>query len=84
MGSRVVAGASPALATFSNHKPHTIATVEITKTFKLIEEASIVSFEYVEHSQDYWHTNQVTDVEIDKETAQKIIDFLSEKFKITT
>lgn len=66
-----------------NQQLHTATTVQLTKTFKLHEEYGIVSFEYVERSPDYWHTNQVTDVEINKEEAQKIVDFLTEKFKLS-
>jgi len=67
----------------THHKPPKAATVKITKSFNLYEEAGTIYFSYTEHSSDYWHSNSQTDVEIDKEKAKEIIDFLSEKFKIT-
>lgn len=36
-----------------------------------------LTFEYIEPSQDHWHSDQCTDVEIDAAKAREIIDFLA-------
>ena len=36
-----------------------------------------VTLEYVEHSQDHWHSDSTTSIAIDAEMARKIIAFLA-------
>lgn len=41
-----------------------------------------VWLEYIEHSPDPWYGNTETSIDIDKETAIKIVKALKEAFKI--
>jgi hypothetical protein len=40
-----------------------------------------VSLEYVEYSQDYWHPNTETSIDIDIKMAKQIVSFLEKSFK---
>lgn len=60
-------------------------TLELSRTCRFevaeCEEAeNYLTLEYIEHSQDHWHSNEETSVPIDKETAAKIIEFLQKAF----
>lgn len=39
-----------------------------------------VAIRYIEHSQDYWFSNQVTEADIDADTARAIVALLVEAF----
>lgn len=63
-------------------------TLEITPNCKF--EATIydspyppsISLEYVEHSTDYFYPDKNTSIELNKDEAQAIIDFLAKHFNI--
>ncbi len=62
-------------------------TLKISAGFELcIEEYQSIDndvyFEYIEHSQDYWNSDSETCVDIDKEKAIEIINFLRLAFDI--
>lgn len=59
--------------------------VELTSLCELVrteycEGVQAVELQYTERSQDYWHSDQHTDIEIDEEKAKEIIAFLRESF----
>jgi len=60
--------------------------VEITHTCALVvtrygdDVAPDVAIRYTEHSQDYWFSNEVTDADIDADTARAMIAALVEAF----
>jgi hypothetical protein len=41
-----------------------------------------VSLCYTEHSNDHWHRDTETDIDIDEEKAREIILFLKDKFNL--
>jgi hypothetical protein len=41
-----------------------------------------ISLCYIEHATDHWSSNSETDVDLDKEAAERIIDWLQSKFNI--
>lgn len=63
-------------------------TLEITSTckFEAVTYDSpyppLISLEYVEHATDHYHSDHKTSIELNKDEAQTIIDFLSKHFNI--
>lgn len=41
-----------------------------------------ISIDYTEHSTDHWHSDSETSIDIDKEKAIEIINFLSDAFNV--
>lgn len=41
-----------------------------------------VCLEYTEHSADHWHSDTETSIDIDKEMAHNIVEFLKKHFEI--
>lgn len=41
-----------------------------------------VYLQYVEHSPDHWYGDTETDIDIDREKAVEIVDFLKKHFKL--
>jgi len=62
------------------------SVLEFTGTCKLVSTKSLwgddLELEYIEHSQDQWHSNENTCITIDKEKAIEIINFLKNHFEI--
>ena len=42
-----------------------------------------VYLNYTEHSTDHWSSDTVTSVDIEKDEAQKIVDFLRSKYDLS-
>ena len=65
------------------HKPKTL---KLSSTCEFTEWGFVsgpnVFLEYLERGQDHWHASVETDIAIDRDTAIKIINFLSEAFNL--
>ena len=46
----------------------------------LAEDHTEVTLDYIEHSTDHWHSDNETSLDIGKEKALEIIDFLRESY----
>jgi hypothetical protein len=62
-------------------------TLNITDNFYITRNVYLtvpddVYFTYIEHSPDPWYSDSETDVDIDRDQAIQIIDFLREAFSI--